>query len=396
MTRFMTTAIHGKEQRQKPYHALVTPICTTSTFTFEDMDDVNRTQDEYLAGKYLERMEYGRYGNPTQYAVEQRLAVLEEAEAAILSASGMYAITATLLGLLSSGEHMILTQDCYRRTRGFCSTYLSRWGIETTIVPACDIEAIEKAMRPNTRLIFTEVPTNPWLRVIDLEALVEVARAHGAKVIADSTIASPCNLRPLALGVDLVVHSGTKYLGGHNDLLAGVVLGAEDLITELRELHFHLGGVVAPQTAYNLLRGIKTLGLRVEHHNTSGMAVARFLESQTQVKSVYYPGLPSHPDHDVAMRLMSGFGGMVSFEIAGTREQTSAFVDALRIPYIGPSFGGTEALVIQPAIQSYCGLSVEQRLAVGITDQLVRYAVGLEDPDDLIEDLAQALERVCA
>ncbi len=394
MTRLTTTAIHGREQRAKPYHSLVTPICCTSTFTFEDMDDVNHTQDQYLDGKYLERQEYGRYGNPTQHAVEQRLAALEEADAAILSASGMYAITATLLGLLSSGDHMILTQDCYRRTREFCSTYLSRWGIETTIVPACDIDAIEKAMRSNTRLILTEVPTNPWLRVIDLEALVEVARAHGVKVIADSTLASPCNLRPLALGVDLVVHSATKYLGGHNDLLAGVVLGEEDLITELRELHFNLGGIVAPQTAYNLLRGIKTLGLRVEHHNASGMAIARFLECQPKIRSVHYPGLPSHPDHDVAVRFMSGYGGMVSFEIDGTRERTSAFVDALRMPFIGPSFGGTEALVIQPAIQSYCGLTAEQRLAVGITDQLVRYAAGLEDARDLIEDLAQALDQI--
>jgi len=394
VTRFLTTAIHGGEKRLKPLHSLTTPIYCTSTFTFEDMEDVIRFQEERLRGKYSERQEYGRYGNPTQYAVERRLAALEEAEDAILSASGMYSITATLLALLSSGDHMILTDDCYRRTRELCCNFLSRCGIEATVVPACDIQGVKKAIRPNTKVIFTEIPTNPWLRVIDLEALVEIAHAHGVKVIADSTFASPYNLRPLTLGVDLVIHSGTKYLGGHNDLLAGVVLGAAELIGPLREVHGMLGGVVAPQTAYLLIRGLKTLGLRVAHQNASGMAVARFLESHPKIRRVYYPGLPSHPDHAVATRLMRGFGGVVSFEIAGTREQTSAFIDALRIPYIGPSLGGTEALVIQPAIQSYWGLSLEEREALGISDQLVRYALGLEDPEDLIEDLQQALEQI--
>jgi cystathionine gamma-synthase len=394
MTELGTSAIHGREERDKPYHSLITPICTSSTFTFEDMGDVSRMQEEYLGGEYLERQEYGRYGNPTQYVTEQRLAALEGAEAAILVASGMYAITASLLALLSNGDHMILTNDCYRRTRGFCSTYLSRWGVETTMVPACDIGAIERALRPNTKVVFTEIPTNPWLRVIDLEALVGISQRHGARLIADSTLATPCNLRPLSLGADLVIHSGTKYLGGHHDLLAGVILGEEGLVNEVRELHFNLGGVVAPQTAYNLLRGLKTLELRVQHHNAGGMAVARFLESHPKVRRVYYPGLPSHPDHEVAMRSLKGFGGMVSFEIDGTCERTSAFVDALRIPFIGPSFGGTEALVIQPAIQTYFGLSPTERAELGITDQLVRYAVGLEDPTDLIQDLAQALESI--
>jgi len=394
MTGFATTAVHGREEREKPYHSLITPVCSSSTFTFRDSEDVRRMQEEYLGGKYLERQEYGRYGNPTQYATEQRLAALEGAEAAILSASGMYAITSALLALLSGGDHMILTNDCYRRTRGFCSSYLSRWGIETTIVPPCDVTAVQKALQPNTRIVFTEIPTNPWLRVIDLEALVEIAHGQGVRVIADSTLATPYNLRPLSLGVDLVIHSGTKYLGGHNDLLAGLIVGAEQLVNEVRELHFNLGGVVAPQVAYKLLRGLKTLGLRVQHHNTAGMAVARFLESHPKIKRVYYPGLPSHPDHEVARRSMKGFGGMVSFEIDGNIERTSSFVDALRIPFIGPSFGGTEALVIQPAVQTYYGLSPEQRMALGITDQLVRYAVGLEDPDDLIQDLAQALDGI--
>ena len=394
MTGSATTAIHGRETREKPYHSLVTPICTSSTFTFDNMEDVRRMQEEYLGGKYLERQEYGRYGNPTQYVTEQRLAALEGAEAAILVASGMYAITASLLALLSKGDHMILTNDCYRRSRGFCSTYLSRWGVETTMVPACDIEAIEQALRPNTKVVFTEIPTNPWLRVIDLEALLRVSRRHGARVIADSTLATPCNLLPLSLGVDLVIHSGTKYLGGHNDLLAGVILGEEELVNEVRELHFNMGGVVAPQTAYNLLRGLKTLELRVQHHNTAGMAVARFLESHPKVRCVYYPGLPSHPDYHVAKRSMKGFGGMVSFEIDGSGERTSAFIDALRIPFIGPSFGGTEALAIQPAVQTYFGLSPRERVALGITDQLVRYAVGLEEPNDLIQDLAQALDSI--
>ena len=394
MARFQTNAIHGAEERRKPYHSLTTPIFCSSTFTFEDIDDVSQFQEEHLKGIYAERAEYGRYGNPTQYAVEKRLAVLEGAEDVILSSSGMYAITATLFSLLSSGSHVIMTDDCYRRTREFCADFLGRYGVETTIVPASDIGAVEKAIRPNTKVFFTEIPTNPWLRVIDLEALVGLAHAHGVTVIADSTFASPYNLRPLALGVDLVIHSCTKYLGGHNDLLGGVVFGAEETIAPLRHVHGMLGGVPAPQMAYLLLRGLKTLGLRVAHHNASGMAVARYLESHPKIKTVYYPGLPSHPDHAVAARLMSGYGGVVSFEIDGTGEETSTFVDALRIPYIGPSFGGTEALVIQVAIQTYYGLTPEERQAVGVSDQLVRYAVGLEDPEDLIEDLQQALDHL--
>ena len=394
MARFLTNAIHGEEVREKPLHSLTVPVHCSATFTFEDMDDVARFQQEHKEGVYSERAEYGRYGNPTQYAVERRLAVLGDAEDAILCSSGMYAITSTLFALLSSGDHLIMTDDCYRRTREFCSEFISRYGVEATIVPACDIAAVREAIRPNTKVFFTEIPTNPWLRVIDLEALVEVAHAHDIRIIADSTFASPYNLRPINYGVDLVIHSCTKYLGGHNDLLAGVVLGSRELIAPLRHIHGMLGGVVSPQTAYLLMRGLKTLGLRVAHHNAGGMAIARYLESHPKIRRVYYPGLPSHPDHSVAARLMRGCGGVVSFEIDGTREQTSAFVDALRIPYIGPSFGGTEALVIHVAIQSYFGLSAEELQAVGITDQLVRYAMGLEDPEDLIQDLGQALEHI--
>jgi cystathionine gamma-synthase len=342
-------------------------------------------------GDGADRTEYGRYGNPTVRAVEARLAALEGADDALLFASGMAAVTNTLLSMLPTGSHVILTDDCYRRTRQFALTFLKRLGIESTLVPVNDYDALEAAIRPETRLIVSESPTNPYLRVLDLPHVAAIARRHGVKTLVDATFATPVNVRPLDHGIDLVVHSATKYFGGHNDLLAGVVAGPAGLVQALRESQGVLGGVVDPHAAWLLERGLKTLGLRVARHNENALAVARFLDDHIRVRRVWYPGLEAHPDHAVARQQMRGFGGVVSFEFDGTLEETGRFVDRLQIATIAPSLGGVETLVEQPALMSYYDFTSEERAQIGISDSLVRLAVGIEDVDDLLGDLAQAL-----
>jgi cystathionine gamma-synthase len=391
---FSTQAVHAGEQRDNHYHSLTTPIVQTALYIFHDTADMVDYQKQMMTRGEADREEYGRYGNPTVQAVERKLAALEGGETALLFATGMCAVTSTLLTLLSAGDHLILTSDCYRRTRQFCQTFLKRMGITTTLVPPGDYAAMEAALRPNTKLIFSESPTNPYLRVLDLPRAVDIARRNHLTLIVDSTFATPVNQRPIEFGVDLVIHSATKYLGGHNDLLAGAVVGPWELLAEIKKSRDVLGGITGPQGAYLLLRGLKTLALRVQRHNENGMRVAQFLEGHPKVRWVYYPGLPSHPDHAVAQEQMAGFGGVVSFEIEGDLESTGTFVDALRLPCIGPSLGGVESLVEQPAIQSYYELTTEQRRQAGISNELVRYALGIEDTDDLIADLKQALEKI--
>jgi cystathionine gamma-synthase len=390
---FSTRAVHAGEARNKPYHALTTPIVQTSTFTFANTTDLVDFMEARMWGDEAERTEYGRYGNPTLAAVERKLADLDSGEAALLFSSGMAAVTTTLLTLLSAGSHVVMTDDCYRRTRQFICKFLNRYGVEATQVPVGDYAALEAAIRPNTRVILSESPTNPYLRVVDVPRLVEIARRHGLKTLIDSTFATPINQRPLEFGVDLVVHSATKYLGGHNDLLAGVVIGSEYLIAGLRETQGMIGAVCDPNTAYLLLRGLKTLELRVSRQNDTGLKAARFLERHPMVRRVYYPGLPSHPDHSIASEQMDGFGGVISFELDADIEATSCFIDALQIPYIGPSLGGVESLVGQVALLSYYELSSEERAEMGISDTLVRLSVGIENADDLIADLAHALDQ---
>jgi cystathionine gamma-synthase len=300
-------------------------------------------------------------------------------------------VTTTLFALLSAGTHVVMTDDCYRRTRQFVTQFLKRYGIAVSLVPVGDYEALEAAIRPDTRIILSESPTNPYLRVVDLPRLVDIAQRHQLKTVIDSTFATPINQRPLDFGVDLVIHSATKYLGGHNDLLAGVVVGSDYLMDSIREVQGMLGAICDPHAAYLLLRGIKTLALRVARHNDTALKVARFLDGHPRVKRVYYPGLTSHPDHVIAAAQMRGFGGVVSFELDGDLDSTGRFVDALRIPFIGPSLGGVESLVVQVAQATYYELSSEERAAIGISDTLVRLAVGIEDDDDVLTDLSQAL-----
>jgi len=389
---FSTQAVHAGEEKRKPYGAITTPIVQTSTFTFENTAEILDFMHRKAASDPQVRDEYGRYSNPTQSAAERKIATLEHGERALLFASGMCAITTTMLALLSSGDHLLMVSDSYHRTRQFALTFLSRWGIETTLVPIDGPAALAAAIRPTTRLILAETPTNPYLRVMDLSWLVDVTRPHDITTVIDSTFASPINMRPLEHGIDLVIHSATKYLGGHNDLLAGTVIGSSETMAHIKEARGVMGGIGNPHDAYLLLRGLKTLDVRVRRQNENGQRVAQFLEGHPAIRRVYYPGLPSHPDHDVARRQMSGFGGVVSFEIEGDMDKTGRFIDLLRLPYIGPTLGGVESIIEQPA--SLFSLDRAERQAAGITDNLVRYALGIEDADDLIADLDQALAGI--
>ena len=389
---FSTQAVHAGEEKRKPYGALTTPIIQTSTYTFENTAEVLEFMHRKAADNLPARDEYGRYSNPTQSVAERKIAVLENGERALLFASGMCAITTTLFTLLSSGDHLVMISGVYRRTSDFARNFLSRWGIETTFAPIDDLSALAAAIRPTTRLIFAETPTNPYLRVMDLARVVEIARQHDIITAIDSTFATPINLRPLEYGIDLVIHSATKYLGGHNDLLAGAVIGSCEFLAEIEGARGVLGGISNPHDAYLLLRGLKTLELRVRRQNENGLRVAQFLADHSAVHCVHYPGLPSHPDHEIAQRQMTGFGGVVSFEIEGDMEKTGRFIDRLRLPYIGPTLGGVESIAQQQAI--FVSLDPEERRASGVSDNLVRYALGIEDADDLIADLDQALTGI--
>jgi cystathionine gamma-synthase len=388
-----TRVVHAGEKRSKPHHAITTPIVQTSTFTFKNTQDLVDYMEAKMWGDENEREEYGRYGNPTIATAEAKLADLDSGEAACLFSSGMAAVTSTLLSLLSAGDHLVLTDDCYRRTRQFVTKFLARYGVKATQVPMGDYEALEAAIRPNTKVILSESPTNPYIRVLDLKKLVAIAQKHKIKTIVDSTFATPINQRPLEFGIDFIVHSATKYLGGHNDLLAGVVIGSDYMIGAIKETQAMLGDVSDPHTAYLLLRGLKTLELRVQRQNETADKIAHFLAKHPAVRRVYYPGLVSHPDYEVAIEQMSGFGGVVSFELDTDLEGVGKFIDHLQIPYIGPSLGGVESLVEQVALVSYYELSTEERAEIGIGDSLVRLAVGIESADDLLADLAQALDK---
>ena len=386
-----TAAVHAGEPRPKPAHALATPIVQTATYTFADTQELK----DHFEGK-VERVEYGRYGNPTQRIAEAKLAALEGAEDCLLFASGMAAMTTALFAMLSRGTHVVVTNDSYRRTRQFLNQTLHRYGIEVSTVPAGDYEAMEEAIRPTTRVLLSESPTNPYNRILDLERFADVGRRHRVRTLIDATFATPYNARPLEFGVDVVMHSATKYLGGHNDLLAGAVLASRGLIDGFRQFQGITGAVLDPFAAFLLARGLKTFALRMERQNANAQALAEFLAGHPRVRAVHYAGLPSHPEHGIAKRQMRGFGGVVSFEVTGGLDEASRVVDACSLPHIAASLGGVESLIEQPAVMSFYELTTSERLSVGIKDNLIRYSVGIEDADDLVADLAQALDRAYA
>ncbi len=383
-----TRSVHAGEAREKPEKSLTTPIAQTATFVFDTLQEF----EQFKAGE-RHNFEYGRYGNPTQLAAERKLAALDNAEDALLFPSGMSAVTSVLMAMLRSGQHMIVVEDCYRMTAKFCSI-IKKFGIDSTFVKPGDYAALAAAVQPTTRVILAESPTNPHLNVLDLNKLVPFAKERRLKVLIDSTLATPINQRPLDFGVDLILHSATKYLGGHNDLLLGSVCGASPIVEAIREYCKVIGTTPDPNSSYLLIRGLKTLAVRMQRQNETALHIARHLESHGKVKRVFYPGLESHPDHQVAVEQMSGFGGLVSFEIEGGLDCAQRFIHELQLPYLAPSLGGVETLVSHPATVSYYDLSREERLAIGISDELVRYAAGIEDCEDLVADIDQALGKI--
>jgi cystathionine gamma-synthase len=383
-----TLSVHGGEARQKPGDSITDPIFCASTYTFEDTQSVIDFIEEDQP-----REEYGRYGNPGERVAERKLAALEGGEMAVLYSSGMAAIVGLLMTKLGAGDEVIFFDECYHRSREFCTKHMSRFGVKTVQVKACDYDAMEAAITPRTKLLVSESPTNPHLSIVDLDRFAQIGIDHGVETLIDATLATPFNLRPIAAGIDYVLHSVTKYLAGHNDLLAGVVIGSKEKLEPVRKLRGIMGAVNSPQNCYLLCRGLKTFELRMQRHNENGLRVAEFLESHPRIEKVYYPGLESHVYHHVARRQMRGFGGLVTFLVKDADWRATAdIVDAVRIPRIAPSLGGVESLIEQPLVMSYYQCTPEDRRSYGIPDNMIRMACGIENPDDLIADLAQALE----
>lgn len=403
--RDQTVSVHGGERvragklNMALLDAIQVPIAQTATFTFRSTRDCI----EYNRGTY-ESFEYARYGNPTTKAAEEKIRALEKAEDCLLSASGMNAVTTMLLALVPEGGHIVTTTDCYRRTRQFVTTLLPKMNIGCTVLDPADMEGLKAVFENKSpTLYFSETPTNPLIRVVDVAEIARLCCKHGVISVFDTTFATPVNIRPLEFDADLVLHSGTKYLSGHQDVMSGVLTGRGDLIAKVRKLHGVLGGVVDPHAAYLILRGMKTLGVRMEAHNKNAATIAKYLSKHPKIAKVNYPTLEGHVDYAVASKLFhKGFGGVLSFELRGNGDRWSQetflaagkFVDGLRIPYIGPSLGGCESLVEQVCIMGYFDQPLRERKRLGISNGLIRFSCGIEDSNDLIDDIEAALTLV--
>jgi len=349
----------------------------------------------YGDGRGKSELLYTRYGNnPLQLQVAQKLAMLEGAEAGLVLGSGMAAVAMTLLTLTQAGDHIVASSHLYGATRALLEKELPRRGVTTTFVDPAESREWRLAMRKRTRLLYLETPTNPTLRIFDPEPVAQLAQEMGVLVVMDATFATPINMRPVEMGVDVVVHSATKYLGGHSDLIAGAVCGPAEVVEEITQTARLYGPAADPHMVWLLDRGLRTLELRVQRHNENAMAVAEFLAGHEGVEAVFYPGLPDHPDHRLATRIMSGFGGMVSFVLQGGGKAANRFMRRLELVAVAPSLGGVETLVSQPRYTSHASLSTRERVALGIPDGFVRLSVGIETVEDLLRDLEQALEAV--
>jgi cystathionine beta-lyase/cystathionine gamma-synthase len=334
---------------------------------------------------------YTRYGNPTHTVAENAIAQLEGTDAALLFSSGMAAITTSFLSLVKAGDHIVAQRDIYGGVIKFLSAWLPNLGIETTFVDTNDLEQFERAIRPNTKLLHVESPTNPNLRVVDLEKIAAIGRKHGLITTIDSTFATPINCRPAEWGIDLVLHSGTKYFGGHSDLICGVATGRRDLIDQIHSTRTTLGCCMDPHAAFLLLRGIKTLAVRVERQNQSALRIAEFLSAHPKVARVHYPLLKGHPDYAIAKRQLAGAGGVLSFEVDGSGADACRVAEGLSLFTLAPSLGGVDSLVTIPVLTSHAMIAPELRKKMGVTEQLIRLSVGVEHVDDLIADLEKSL-----
>ena len=381
-----TAAVRGASEMQKKNGPVAPEIYQTSTFEVADNEEQIRvtTTDRY----------YTRWGNPTITLAEQTVAALEGTEAALVFASGMGAITTTILSLLKAGDHIVAQRDLYGGVTKFFSGWLPKLGIETTLVDTTEYEQYERAIRPNTKLLYLESPTNPALRIIDAKKMAALARQHRLISMIDSTFGTPINQHPAEYGIDLVMHSGTKYLSGHADLTCGVISGRRDLIEQVGETRKTLGNCMDPHAAWLLIRGLKTLAVRVARQNENALRVAEFLEQHAKVRRVHYPFLKSHPQYAIAREQMSGGSGMVTFEVDGSGDDARRVSEAMKLFTLATSLGGVESLVSIPVLTSHAMISAEQRAEMGVTEQMVRLSVGIESVEDQIEDLERALEAM--
>ncbi|RLB43145.1 MAG: PLP-dependent transferase [Deltaproteobacteria bacterium] len=377
--RIETKLIHAGDPPEPIEGAVTFPVFQSSTFLSE-------------GAKSYDDLKYIRLNNtPNHVSLHRKLAALENAEAALVTASGMAAISTTILALLSTGDHF-LAQDClYGGTHDFFTRDLPALGITFDFVDGNDPRSWKGFLKPQTKLFFVETITNPLLEVADLEAVVSFCKTHNLISVIDNTFASPVNFRPPEWGFDLSIHSGTKYLNGHSDIVAGAVIGKGDLVEKITKKLNHLGGSLDPHACFLLDRGLKTLAVRMRYQNRSAMEIARFLDKYPAVEKVYYPGLDSHPNHERATRLLEGFGAMVSFELKGGSTEADLFMQKLEIPFVAPSLGGVESLITRPSKTSHAGMSPEERGKLGISEGLIRLSVGLEATQDLIDDIKQAL-----
>ena len=383
-----TKAVRGGVDLEKKNGPLATPIFQTSTFEVTDNEEQLRVTptDQF----------YTRYGNPTNTVAEKRVAELEGVDAALTFASGMGAITTTILALLKSGDHIVAQRDIYGGVTKFFTQWLPKLGIETTFVETTSHEAHGRAIQPNTKLLYLESPTNPTLRVVDLKAAANLSKHHGLISMIDGTFGTPINQHPADYGIDLIMHSGTKYLSGHTDLICGVVAGPDNLIEKIHGTRTTLGNCMDPHASWMLARGLKTLAVRVARQNENALQVAQFLEQHAKVRRVHYPFLKSHLQYEVAKEQMSGGGGIVTFEVKGSGEDARRASESMRLFTLAPSLGGVESLVSIPVLTSHAMIEPAHRVQMGVTEQMIRLSVGIEDVNDLIADLDHALEAVRA
>jgi len=381
--------VHGTEELDKSTGSVTAPIYQTVTFGFKNAEAVARTVRGETDG-----FVYTRWDNPTTRILEKKLAALEGAEACAFFSSGMAAISTSILSNIRKGDHVLATRDLYGETYRLIHDILPQFGVRTTLVDPEDLESMRRGVRSNTKIVYVETPTNPTLKLVDLRSAAKIAHSVGALLAVDNTFSSPLGQQPLNLGADLVVHGATKYLSGHSDVMAGAAAGRKELIQPIRTMRRVLGGTLDPHAAFMVLRGIKTLAIRIEKHNKSAGALTAFLASHKKVRKVNYPGLLSHPQHALAGRQMKGYGGMFSFELKGTMKDAMRFTESLKVATLGASLGAVETLVVQPAAMTHTQLTKEDRLKTGISDTLIRVSVGIEDEEDLIDDFAQALAKV--
>jgi methionine-gamma-lyase len=384
-----TTSVHAGNDPKSNLGALSAPIYQSSVFTFPDAEQGAAIHEGEQPGYF-----YGRISNPTQDSLEKAICELEGGQAALGFASGMAAVSTSLLTILAPGDHIVAPESLYATTNALFNQMLTPFGFAVTYVDATEPENYRAAIRPETRLLYLESPANPTMKLVDIAAVVAIARDQNVLTVMDNTFATPFNQRPLDYGVDVVVHSATKYLGGHGDLTAGAMIGREEIVNRARwQTNKILGGVIAPLTAWLVLRGIRTLALRMERHNGNAQKVAEFLSAHPKVRAVHYPGLKSHPQFELAARQMKGFGGMLSFDIGGV-EEGRRLVNRVRLCSLAVSLGDVATLIQHSASMTHASVPRERRLEIGITDGLLRLSVGIERAEDIIKDLEQALEDV--